>query len=146
MSHVVSIKTELNDLAAIQAACVELGLTFKANQKTFQWWGRSEGDYPLPTGVTKDQLGQCDHAIGVPGTTWEIGLVRQPNGAYKLCFDFFGHRGQPILDAIGGQGGGKFLQAYGVNKAIMAARKMGCNAVRVAGKNGAVNVVITGRL
>lgn len=146
MSHVVSIKTELNDLEAVKAACKELGLIFKANQKTFQWWGRSEGDYPIPQGMKREEMGQCDHAIGVPGTNWEIGLVRQPNGAYKLAFDFYGHRGQPILDAIGGQQGGKFLQCYGVNKTIMAARKLGHNAVRVMGKNGAINIVITGRL
>lgn len=146
MSHVVSIKTELTDLEAVKAACRELGLIFKPGQTTFKWWGRSEGDYPIPAGMRKADLGQCDHAIGVPGTEWEIGLVRQANGAYKLAFDFYGHRGQPILDALGGQEAGRFLQAYGVNKTIMTARKLGHNAVRVMGKNGAVNVIITGRL
>jgi hypothetical protein len=145
MSHVVAIQTELTDLQAIAATCRELGLTLKLGQKTFQWWGRSVGDYPLPEGQTKESLGQCDHAIGVPGTTWEIGLVKSGNG-YKLCFDFFGHKGRPILEAIGGEKGGKFLQAYGLNKATIEARRLGHNVSRVPGKNGAINLVVTGRM
>lgn len=146
MSHVVAIETALRDLDAIKATCAELGLVFKQGQQSFKWWGRSVGDYPVPQGMKAADLGQCDHAIGVPGTTWEIGLVRQPDGAYKLAFDFYGSQGGPIVQALGGKDARKFLQLYGVNMATIQARKLGHNVQRVMGAKGSINVVITGRL
>lgn len=146
MSHVVAIETIMRDLDAIKATCKELGLVFKQGQNTFQWWGQSVGDYPIPAGMKAAELGQCDHAIGVPGTSWEIGLVRQANGGFKLAFDFFGSQGAPIVKALGGKDARKFLQAYGVNMATLQAKRLGYNAQRVMGKNGAINVVITGRM
>ncbi len=146
MSHVVSINVELNDLDAIKATCHELGLTFLENQKTYQWWGRSLGYYAIPDGFTKDDLGHCEHAIKVPGTTWEIGLAKPRNGkGYRLLFDFYGSQGQPILDALGGEKASKFVQLYGVHRAMAMARKLGHNVTRQVGRNGVINVVCQAR-
>ncbi len=125
MSHIVKIATEIRDVEAIKLACAELGLVFKENQKTYKWWGESVGDYPLPEGITKDELGTCEHAIGVNGTPWEIGLMRnkQTNGL-RIVFDFYGHQGAPLMAAIG-KGGEKLLQMYGVHKATIEAKKRG---------------------
>lgn len=145
MSHVVSIKTELHDIEAIKRTCKELGLEFKENQKTYKWWGYSVGDYPLPDGFTKDMLGKCEHAIGVPGTDWEIGLARPNNGkGLRMLFDFFGSSGQPILNAIGGQSASKFMQLYAVHKATIEARKRGFTVARQTGSNGAIKLVCVG--
>ena len=152
MSHIVSIATVLKDLDAVKATCLELGLTFKQDQHTYQWWGTSVGDYPLPTGFTKQDLGKCDHAIGIPGTTWEVGVVRRRKAdgtldeGYTLLFDFYGHQGQPILTALGGQTADKFVQLYAVNKATLEARKRGHCVVRQVQPNGAIRLQITGRL
>ena len=159
MSHVVSIQTELKDLAAVKAACLELGLTFKEGQQTYQWWGHSVGDHPLPAGFTTADLGHCEHALGVPGTNWEVGVThaRNPDGTrregYTLLCDFFGSRGAPIGRALGGTFTGRectamtfhrFLQAYGVAKATLEARRRGYLVTRQAGRNGSVQLVVTG--
>lgn len=150
MSHVVSIKTEMKDVAAIRATCAELGLTFCENQKKYSWWGRSVGDYPLPIGFKAEDLGKCDHAIKVPGTSWEVGVVKARNAdgtqreGYTLFFDFYGSQGRPITQALGGNEAKKFLQLYGVNKATIEAKKRGLMVRRQAGKNGAIQLVCTG--
>lgn len=150
MSHVVSIRTELRDLDAVRAAATELGMTFVANQKTYKWWGASVGDHPLPTGFKAEDLGKCDHALKVPGTTWEVGIAQARNadgtrkpGCFTLLFDFFGTQGQPILKALGGEDARKFTQLYGVHKTLIEARKRGLLARRQVGKNGSVQVVLT---
>src|SRR5579871_5011910 len=106
MSHVVSIKTKLTDIEAVRRTCAELGLTFKENQQKYNWWGSYMGDSPLPEGFKATDLGKCSHAIGVPGTKWEIGLAIAPGSTepgYTMLFDYFGSEGKPILDAVGGQ-------------------------------------------
>jgi hypothetical protein len=145
MSHVVSIKTQLTDLEAIKATCKELGLVFKQGQTGYRWYGTSVGDYPLPEGFTKDDLGKCEHAIEVPGAGYDIGLARAKVGqGWVILFDFWGP-GEPILKAVGGEKAGKFLQAYGVNKAELTAKKLGYQTTRQHLKNGAINVLVKGR-
>ena len=141
MSHVVSIACELTDLDAIKAVCRELGLTFKENQKTYQWWGYFEGDYPIPAGFTKEDLGHCEHAIGIPGTEWEVGLARKAGAkGLTLLFDFYGHRGEPILKALGGEKAPEFLKRYAACKTELACQKAGYKTSRVYGKT-AIKVV-----
>lgn len=144
MSHVTSIQAEIKDIDAVKALCKEMGWTFKENQRTYKWWGMSVGDYPLPQGQKESDLGRCDHAIGIPGTTWEIGLRRNAQtGNYSLCYDFFGSQGQPLQAAIG-EKGQKFMQLYGVHKATLEARKRGYIVTRQSGQNGAIKLVVTG--
>ena len=56
MSHVVTIKCELRDLAAIEAACKRLGWTFKRDQKTFEWFGEWMNDYAAADGGPDEAL------------------------------------------------------------------------------------------
>jgi hypothetical protein len=149
MSHIVSIAIEIGEdadsIAAVRQVCKELGLTFKADQATYNWWGFSVGDYPLPTGFMKEDLGKCKHAIGIPGTNWEVGLAKPRTGkGLRLLFDFFGSDGAPILKALGGEQANKFKQLYGVARAEIAAKKLGHTVKRQVMSNGAINVVITG--
>jgi hypothetical protein len=142
MSHVVSIKTELHDLDAIKATCKELGLVFKENQKTYRWYGRSVGDYPIPEGFTEADLGKCEHAIECPGATFDIGLVKR-DGAYRMLFDFYG---QPkLLKAIGGEQAQKFFQLYGTWKATLEAKKKGYSVTRTQKEDGTIRLVVGGR-
>ena len=146
MSHVVSIACELTDLEAVKATCKELGLTFKENQKQYAWWGFSVGDYPLPAGFTKDDLGHCEHAIGVPGTNWEIGLARAKGAkGFTLLFDFFGSDGAPILKALGGEKAPEFLKRYTANKTELACMKAGYKTSRVYGKDSIKVVAYAGK-
>jgi len=146
MSHVVSIKAELRDLAAVKAACLELGLKFKENQKTIRWFGRWVDDYDRDNaayklGIKPDQYGTSDHAIEVPGCGYDIGLLQNPEtGGYKLYFDFYG-QGRQIQQVIG-TNGQKFLQIYSAHKLTMESKKKGWLVNRQHQTNGDIKLEI----
>lgn len=149
MSHVTTIKIEIKDLNALIAACQEHGAIFVRDQKAYNWYGVSVGDYPLPAGITKDQLGKCDHAIKLPGVNYEIGVVRLPNGNYTLAYDFYGgdgpgygrHDGHKLLQKFG-DGCQKLVQSYAVHKATLEARKRGYTVTKKTLPNGAVKLTV----
>lgn len=139
MSHVTTIKTEIRDLDALRAACSELGLDFMQGQRTYRWYGRVMGDYPLPDGITPEQLGHCEHAIRVPGAGYEIGVVKTARG-YTLMFDFWGP-GAAIVKTLG-QGLGQLVQMYGVEKTLREAQRAGLRAVRQTQADGSIRLVL----
>lgn len=129
MSHIVSVSVVVKDLAAVEAACRELGLTFMRNQTTQKYYG----------GTSK-----CLHAIRVPGTDWEIGLIAAKTGSgFELAYDNYGTKGQTIAQRLG-NGLEKLKQAYAVNVASLAARAKGWMTQRVTLPNGSVKLVLTG--
>ena len=122
MSHVTTITIEIRDLDAVREICKDLGLEFKENQKTYRWYGRHIGDYPLPEGISKSQLGRCDHALAVKGAgreTYEVGLVKQGDKWVPL-WDFW--QGGYGLEACVGKGGKKLIAAYSRAVGIKNAR------------------------
>lgn len=135
MSHVSTLAKEVKSLAAIEAVCKEKGWTFKRDQKTWKWYGQWVNDYSAAdaayrNGITPEEYGKCDHAIGVPGTDWEIGLVKnKETGGYRLVYDFFGSKGRPLQEAIG-KDGSKLLQPYGVAVAKLTAKSKGYYGVQ----------------
>ena len=113
MSHVLAIDIEIKDLEALDAACGELKANLKRGQTTYNWYGHSVGDYPLPAGFTEAMLGKCDHAIQLPGVHYEIGVVKNPvkPGTYTLLYDFYG---SDRMENCNGRGchDGKRLQTH----------------------------------
>jgi hypothetical protein len=101
MSHVTVIKVEIKNLEALQQAAEAIGLEFRKNQKNYNWYGRSVGDYPLPAGFTTEDLGKCDHALGIPNnpSAYEIGVVER-DGKYLLVWDFW-NGGFGLQDVVG---------------------------------------------
>ena len=130
MSHITTIKTEIRDLDALKGACAECGVAFIEGQTTYQWFGESVGDYPLPEGVTKEQLGKCSHAIRVPGVAYEIGVVQKPNGHWTLAYDFWGP-GEGLLQKFG-DGCRHLLLLYAVHKTVREDRKKGRHSAEPA--------------
>jgi len=128
MSHIVTIKTELRDLAAIKAACKRMGWQLVEGQHTFSWWGHYVGDYRAfeerlrNLGIKPENYGKCDHAIRVPGAKYEIGLVQTGNQFIPL-WDAYDTGGLQRITEANGMGG--FLQAYAVEKAKLEARRKG---------------------
>ena len=120
MSHVSHIQLKIFDLSAIKRACTRMGFQFVENQKTYEWYGSlvEPDKYPLPDGITQDQLGQCDHAIKIPDARYEIGVLKR-NGSYMLLCDYWDTK---LKRAIG-ENGGLLKQAYGVEVIREAARK-----------------------
>lgn len=146
MSHVTTIALEISDLDALKAAVRELGAEFIEGKKTYEWYGSSVGDYPLPKGMTVEQLGKCDHVIKVPGVRYEIGVVRLPNGKYTLAYDFYGsggvHDGQMLLQKFGNNCQ-RLVQMYGVQKATREAQKKGHRVTRQITSDGSIRLSIT---
>lgn len=151
MSHVVKIELVIQSLSALKAACARLGLHFMQDQKTYAWWGTSMGDFPMPEGFTETDLGRCEHAISQTGnasfnnhggSNYEIGVVRRRDGkpGYVLLWDFIDHN---LTEKVGGQTADKLRQAYALEAAKIQARQSGFQVREQAGKNGAVQLVLT---
>lgn len=129
MSHIVSVQVVVQDLAAVEAACRELGLTFMRGQTTQKYYGGTS---------------TCVHAIKVPGTDWEIGLLNSKTGkGFELAYDNYGSRGQAIATRLG-NGLEKLKQAYGVCKASIEAKARGWMVSKQTLGNGSVKLVLTG--
>ena len=124
MSHVAKIELEIKSLEALIQACRRLGFEFVRDQKTYQWYGRWMGDYPLPEGITTDQLGACDHAIKVPGCTYEIGVVKR-NSSYTLLWDSW----ETALRLKIGLDAGVLRQAYTVEAVRQDAKLKGYRVI-----------------
>jgi hypothetical protein len=114
MSHVVKLTVKVTDLNAVRQAAADCGLEFHEGQTTYRWWGQSVGDYPLPAGVTAQDLGHCLHALSVPTSSphcdqrrgsYEVGIVpaRDGSGGYTLLMDFY-NNGYGLCSHIGEQG------------------------------------------
>lgn len=107
MSHVQTIEIEITDLNTVKSVCKRLGLEWKQDQKTFRWY---VGQNP------------CDHAISVPGASYEIGVLKNVGmKGYTLQVDYYDKK---VTEKIG-QLGGLFKQAYALEKAKAEAIKKG---------------------
>lgn len=84
------MKLAVKNLSALQRAGEKLGLVFR-EESTYRWYGVSVGDYPLPEGITRDQLGKCHYTLSVPNNSeaYQVGIVRMDNGEYALLWDFW---------------------------------------------------------
>lgn len=119
MSHVEDVVLAVKDLQVLARACEAIGVKFVEGQKTYNWWGRSVGDYRLPKGFTEKDLGKCEHAIVVPpenplyhkykghhgvkgNEPFEVGIVKaKDDEGYHFLFDFYSG-GYGIVEALGG--------------------------------------------
>lgn len=131
MSHIDQVAIEIKSMDALKEACVALGLTLMTGQKTYAWYGTSVGDYPLPEGMTKADLGKCSHAIKVPGAQYEVGVVQnKKTGHFGLVYDFWGTtQGEPIMKRLG-KGLEKLKAEYAAQAAIEQAQRRGLRVTR----------------
>lgn len=151
MSHMSQIEAEITDLSALDAAAKEFGGILVRGQKTHEWYGVSVGDYPLPTGFTKEDLGKCDHAIKLPGVRYEVGVCARRDGkpGYTLLYDFWGcegdkrHDGHRLRETFG-DGLKKLVQSYAACRATALAKARGLWVKREARKDGSIKLTVTG--
>jgi hypothetical protein len=116
VSHIVTIQTQVRDVAAIAAACQRLGLP-PPTQRTVNLFSGSA------TGL----------AVELPG--WNYPLVCDlPSGSLKFD-NYGGHWGeQRELD--------RFLQAYACEKAKIEARKQGHSVTEQPLADGSIKLII----
>lgn len=145
MSHVAIIDIVIKDLDALEAAAKRLGMELVRNQRTFQWFGISVGDYAAAAdaaekhGIAQEDFGKCDHAIRIPGAVdaYEIGVLKGPAG-YRMIWDHWDSR----LRKTVGDGAGKLLQAYAIECATREARRNGYTVTERALPNGSIKLQI----
>lgn len=142
MSHVVTIKCQIRDLASLDLACKRVGFELVRGKKSFEWYGRWVGDYDgedaaYRNGLTTEEYGQCDHVIKVPGAKYEIGLKAQNDGAFKPVFDNFSPGGLADIKAENGMKG--LLPAYAAEVAKAQLRRKGYTPIESV-RNGKIVV------
>lgn len=138
MSHVTTGSCVIKDLEALKLAAQELGGAFVAGQHSYKWYGRYVGDAPLPKGLTIDDLGKCTHAITLPKVEYEVGVVRQSDGSFRLMFDYWGP-GQGLVKAFG-ENLGKLQQIYAKHAVIRQAKAKGMIVRQSAGNDGSIKL------
>lgn len=120
MSHIVSIRTQLRDQAAITAACRRLGLSEPTHGKAAMYAGQSVEGLLVQLSGWKYPL-----AIDI-----QTGEVKHDN--------FEGYWGdQQHLD--------RFLQAYAVEKCRIEARRKGCTMTETQLQDGSIRLQIQER-
>lgn len=139
----------MSDIEAVKAACKRLGVEFVPNKRTYNWFGRSVGDYKLPEGMKAEDLGKCDHVVKVPGVNYEISLVKRKDGkGFTPMYDFWGngtgeHDGNKLKEKFGGKLE-KFVDAYSVEALKRQAMRKGYLASEKALPNGKIQLTVTG--
>ena len=145
MSHVATVEVQIKDLAALKAACRELGMEFIEGQTTFRWYGRHVGDYPLPEGFDISDMGVCEHALRVKGDSnaYEVGVVKRRDGkpGYTLIYDFW--KEGYGLEGVIGQQAMKLRQRYASQVAAKQARRQGYRVTQCYTADGSVRLVCT---
>ena len=154
MSHVVTIKAEITDLEALGEACTALGLELVLGQETFKWWGRHEGDFPVPAGFTVEDMGKCEHAIRIPLDSpvrqqhrmpYEVGVVARRDGrpGWQLMYDFVG-RGFG-MEQMAGKDCGKLVAEYGGVRAKQQAARLGYRFTEQRRQDGSLHKLTISR-
>lgn len=144
MSHIVAVELVVEDLDVLAAACRKIGLTLHRGVKNYKWYGRSVGDYPLPSGVAVEDLGKCDHVIrvdGAAGQTYEIGVVKKKDEkGFSLLWDFW-NGGYGLQDVVG-ENCKNLKRSYAMEKTRDWGRKNGYRVVETtAGGKPAIRLL-----
>ncbi len=117
MSHIVEIRTEFRDQAAIMAACARLKLD-------------------MPTTGTFRLYGESATGLGVQLKGWKFPVVVDLKTGRAQYDNYGGTWGKPAhLDA--------FKQAYAIEKAKIEARKKGYTCAERVKSDGSIELAIT---
>lgn len=135
MSHVEKCKGVYKDLDILESTLSSLvhptyGKLIRKEKNTYKWYGKHMGDYPLPIGFKKEDLGKCDVCFGFEDDSlYEIGIVKRGE-EYVPLYDFWSINGSgeggPLLDILG-KDGGKLAQTYSVNIILSTCEEKGYN-------------------
>ena len=122
MSHFTEVKTQIRDIAALKAACAELGLEVLQDAEA--------------RGYSSNRI-HGDHVIRLNGP-YDVALQREDSGSYRFVADLWqGHVEQEL-----GKGFGRLKQLYGVHKATIEARRKGLNVRRRQLPNGSIRLAL----
>ena len=136
----------MQDLDALAEAAESCGCELVRDQKTFRWYGRHMGDYPLPASFTKDDMGKCDHAIKVKngnGSEYEVGVTARRDGkpGYTLLWDFW-QKGYGLQERIG-KDGSALRQQYAAKVATKTLKRQGYRVASTTTQDGKLRLRFT---
>lgn len=144
MSHVATVDVHITNLDALKKACKNIGLEFREGQKTYKWYGQHVGDYPIPEGYDRNDLGKCVHAIAIPGNSnaYEIGVVERKDGkeGYTLMWDFWA--GGNGLQKVVGDDCNNLSHEYAKEQTIEFANENGYTFSEEAQEDGSVELIL----
>lgn len=106
MSHIATVRVQLKDVSALEAAAKELGLTV-IHERTFR------------TPFTANQ--PCAFKLAFPNSKHEIGVIARRDGTYDLAYDRWGG----VVERILGKDAARFKQLYSKHAVINAAWRQG---------------------
>ncbi len=125
MSHISTIQTQIRNLDALRAACEDLHVRLIDG-------GQVQGYYR--------GMARADYRIELPGTRYQVGVVRQQDGTYALQADFWGGHVERTL----GKGYGLLLQRYGLHVITHEAKRRGKAISATQLPDGRIQVRIAG--
>jgi hypothetical protein len=146
MSHVANVEVEVTDLDVLKKACEALGIEFREGQRTWKWYGKwmddwNTSDAAVTNGYDPKLFGKGEHAIRVPGATYEIGVVKNPTGnGYRLIYDNYGSEGRKISERLGGMKLTKLNAEYTATLSARQLRRKGFRVTRTVLTNGSIKL------
>jgi hypothetical protein len=146
MSHVATVKLDVQDLESLKNAVGDLGLEWREGQKTYKWFNSWVGDYHGEDAAYREydpkEFGKnAEHAIRDKEGEYEIGVAKAKEGnGYSLLVDFWGNPG--VVRKCGGKGLPDLKQRYAEHVTIKQLRKTGFRTtVQRVRTDGSVQVV-----
>ena len=122
MSHFTTVAVQINDIAALKAACTEMGLEVLEHAEARGYGtNHTHGDY----------------VIRLQGP-YDAALLRQADGSFSVTADLWdGHVEREL-----GKGFGKLKQLYGVHKTTLEARRKGLSVRRQPLAGGGIRLTL----
>ena len=124
MSHFTSIQTQIRDIAALRAACQEMGLTVESKASA-RGYGSNKH--------------KGDLVIRLKGP-YDIAVNQQQDGTFGLTCDWW----DGYVEREVGRNYGRLLQLYAVHKAQAEARRKGYTTRRQTLGDGSIKLTIGG--
>lgn len=122
MSHFTDISIEIRDIEALRKACADLGLSV-LEQATARGYG--------------ENLIRGEYVIRLQGP-YDIAVNRTDDGRWTLTADLWrGHVEREV-----GRNFGRLKQAYGVQRTLKEARRLGLKAHRSVLQDGTVRLAL----
>jgi len=144
MSHIAAIDLVISDLPLVEAVITDLGGVV-VDQSTYTWYGRNVGDSRDAVfealeieGVTRGVCAKAFRPAGWKPGDYEGGIVRLPDGTYRLVWDSWSTGRN--LDAAFGKGGGRIKDHMGAALSIREAARQGLRARKTIEADGTVAV------
>ena len=130
MSHIATVKTQMTEIEALKDAVEAAGGVWKQDQKTHNFYSGT---------------GRCDHAFGLPGVHYEVGVTKNLDGSLSLSLDDYGyensrHDGYKLVAKFGANGSA-LMQGYAKSITVREMRRKGYHVSFQQQENGAVRVV-----